>query len=186
MSTTLALLALLSRPVLASEPATPAITVTGDFCEVIWGRDKWQRVSCFSVASTDDGPVLKGTAFSWARERDDRIVAPVIAHWQLDEVISYDSARQVLVYTYRGTMNTGDAFEGTSSVGFDLSTGRATEGWYGTTTDGEQTRFRLRSLADLEACLGVTTPEQTASERYQRVALASSAQLTRCVADPGQ
>ncbi len=159
----------------------PGLTASGEFCEIIGAGEKWERVSCFALSQGAGGVQLQGTAYSWARERDDgAVVAPLLASWQLDKVVSYDTASKTLVYEYSGTMrNTGGAFAGSSSVQFDFSSGKATKGWYG--ISDEPTRFRLLPLGDLEACLGIDKPPTERQARYKRVATSSSEQLKGCV-----
>lgn len=180
--THLLLLALLPLPGLAGEPTreAPGLTASGDFCEVVWSRSRWERVSCFALSRDAGGVTLEGTAYSWARTRDEEVVAPRLATWRLDRVLSFDAADQTLVYAYSGTMtSTGEAFEGTSTVRLDVSTEPTPSGWYG--IGDERVRFRLLPLADLEACLGHAAPLADAAARYRRVATTLPETLATCV-----
>ena len=72
---------LFASPGFAGENATPGLTVSGDFCEIIWVGEKWERVSCFALSHGPDGFQLEGTAYSWARNRGGVVVAPRLASW---------------------------------------------------------------------------------------------------------
>jgi hypothetical protein len=138
-------------------------------------------VSCFFLSQDASGVRLEGTAYSFVRERDDgELVAPVLARWALQEVVSYDAATHTLVYSYEGKMECTDRpFAGRSAIHLDFSVEKATKGWYGISDD--PIRFRLVPLDDLEACLGVLRPASERQRRYERVATVTPEQLKACV-----
>lgn len=163
----------------------PGLTASGDFCEVIWAGEAWQRVSCFALRQGAEGVELDGVAYSWPRkDGDGAVVAPELATWALERVLSYDADTQTLRYAHGGKMtNTERDFSGETSVSFDFAAqGGTTTGWYG--DPAAPTRFRLLPLDALEACLGAEAPAASRADRYRWVARASPERLAACVPEP--
>lgn len=168
-----------------SARAAPGLTASGEFCEVIWAGEAWQRVSCFSLRQGAEGVELDGVAFSWARVgKEGAVVAPELATWRLERVLSYEAETQTLRYAHTGKMtNTERDFSGETSVSFDFdASGGTTTGWYG--DPKTPTRFRLLPLGELEGCVGARVPALPRQERFALVARAAPERLAACLPEP--